>query len=128
MPANMHHMNIHDKHLYSCGGLALTVFSAHNPRIMNIAKLRKAKGLNQTELAEMASVTQPTISRAEKGDDSVTLGNYKAIAAALGVPLSDLFLEDRTTAEMAIVRAYRRLPPERQQGWQDMLKVADLDQ
>lgn len=94
---------------------------------MNIARIRKAKGLNQTQLAEMAGVTQPTVSRAEKADDSVTLGNFKAIASALNVQLADLFSDGRTSAEQAILEAYRQLPPDRQKGWQDMLAVALSD-
>lgn len=94
----------------------------------NIARIRRSKGLNQTELAEKVGLTQPTVSRAENGDDSVTLGVFKSIAEGLDVRLSDLFLDDRSVAEQEVIQAYRRLSPDRQKGWQDMLRVAFADQ
>lgn len=123
----MHDMNIHDKHDYAPSGFAIACRAAHSRPAMNIARIRKARGLNQTELAEMAGVSQATISRAEKGEDGATLGNLKAIAAALRVHLSDLFQDDRTAAEQAVIETYRSLPAERQKGWQDVLRLAASD-
>jgi transcriptional regulator with XRE-family HTH domain len=121
----MHHMNIHRKYKYTCGGFALFPDASNILCIMNIARIRKSKGLNQTDLAEMAGVTQPSISRAEKGDDGVTLGNFKQIAAALGVQVKDLFDDERTPIEQAVLDAYRNLSPERQKGWQEALGIAE---
>lgn len=91
---------------------------------MNISTIRKRRGLTQVDLAELTKLTQPTISRAERGDDSSTLATLKSIAAALDVELSDLFREDRTTLEDELVAVFRQLPPERQRGWLDMARVA----
>lgn len=123
----MRHMNIHDKHLYARGVFEQCQIAAHNRR-MNIVTIRKTRGLTQTDLAELTKLTQPTISRAEKGEDGVTLGNYKSIAAALNVHLADLFADGRTGAEQLIVEAYRRLPPDRRKGWQDALGIIAQDQ
>lgn len=92
-------------------------------RGMRIAEIRKARGLSQTELAEMVGVEQPTISRLEKGNDSVTLRLVRQVAKALGVEVSDLFLDERTMAERALLQAFRSLPPDRQTGWLDMARA-----
>lgn len=125
MQHHMHDMNIHDKHFYACGGFAGATLEAHTMRAMNIAKLRKAKGLTQNDLADMTGIGQSTISRAEKGDDGATLGNFKAIAEALGVHLKDLFADDRSPVEQSLVNAFRDLPPDRQKGWEEALGIAE---
>lgn len=99
-------------------------FGVHDPSDMvrgmnNIASLRKAKGLSQSDLAEMAGVEQPTISRMERGSDSVTLRVFTSVADALGVQLADLFV-DRTSAEQSLIEVYRSLPEDRKRGWQEM--------
>lgn len=125
----MREVNIHVKHIYTrCD------FAPHHSSIdnapMNIATLRRLRGLTQTDLAEMVSLTQPTISRAEKGDDGTTLGTYRLIADALGTSLADLFTDDRTKAEAELLFAFRRLSPDRQKGWLDMATsvIADRQQ
>jgi len=64
---------------------------------MNGTKLRearKAAGLTQEALADMAGVSQPTISQLESGDAcNPTLGILERVAAALGCPVRDLFFE-----------------------------------
>lgn len=70
----------------------------------------------------MAGVEQPTISKLERGNESVTLRTIKSVADALGVSVADLFA-DRSDAERAIIEAYRSLPELRRKGWQDMAKT-----
>lgn len=91
---------------------------------MNIKRIRQLRGLTQVELSEMSGMTQPTVSRAEKADDGVTLGNFKAIAEALNVRLADLFADERSISEQVILETYRRLPPDRQRGWEEMARIA----
>jgi transcriptional regulator with XRE-family HTH domain len=126
MPTLMRTVNIHVKHDYSRGGLDDFRYSAHNPR-MNIENLRRLRGLNQSDLAEMAQLSQPAISRAEKGDDGVTLRNYRKISAALNVPLADLFQEDRTKSENELLEMYRQLPADRQVLWLEMSRTFGKD-
>lgn len=83
---------------------------------MNIETLRRMRGLNQEQLAEMAGISQGHVSRAENGDSGITLGKLRAIAEALGVPLADLF-QSRTQAEAEIVQIYRQLKPDQQAVW-----------
>ncbi|MBT0778035.1 helix-turn-helix domain-containing protein [Paracoccus sp. pheM1] len=94
---------------------------------MNLERLRRDRDLNQDELAEMAGVKQSTISKIEGGFDGVTLRVLKQIAAALEVEVSDLFADDRTRAEAALIRAFRTLSPERQQGWLDLAEALAHD-
>lgn len=120
-------MNILGKDFYAPRGFALRGALPHTDD-MTISDLRKTRGLTQVDLAEMARLTQPTVSRAENLDDGATLGTYKAIAVALGVPLGDLFGDARTRDEQNLLEAFRRLPPERQRGWLDMAALAAADQ
>lgn len=123
----MRHVNIHGKHDYAGSGLENHHLWEYPDR-MNIRAIRRARGLTQIQLSELSDLGQSTVSRAEKGDDGVTLGNFKSIAAALNVRLSDLFADGRTAAEQAVIEAYRHLPPDRQKGWQDALGIAASDQ
>lgn len=90
---------------------------------MRVAEIRRSKGLSQADLAELAGVEQPTISRIERGNDAVTLRVLRQVAAALGVSLSDLFSDDRSAAETALLEAFRSLPKDRQQGWLDLAQT-----
>jgi transcriptional regulator with XRE-family HTH domain len=90
---------------------------------MRVAEIRKQKGLSQTDLAEMVGVEQPTISRFEQGGDGITLRLIKQIADALEVSVADLFADDRTPAEQALIRAFRTLSPDRQMGWMDLAQA-----
>jgi DNA-binding Xre family transcriptional regulator len=56
-----------------------------------VKERRKAKKLNQTELAEKAGITQATVSRLESGkEDNTTIENLRSIAAALSCSVVDL--------------------------------------
>ena len=93
----------------------------------NVSNLRNARELSQAALADMAEVKQPHISRLENGDDGVTLGVIRRVADALGVPVWELFADQRTEAEQMLLDVFRRLPRERQAGWIDMARAV-LDQ
>ena len=73
---------------------------------MRLAEIRRARGLNQDDLAEMIGVHKSTISRAESMDHTVKLDTYRACADALNVDLTELFV--RSEAEAIIVRAFRK--------------------
>ncbi|MEU4339494.1 helix-turn-helix transcriptional regulator [Micromonospora lupini] len=59
-----------------------------------VRDLRQARRLSQEELAELAGVHRTYVSSLERGQRNVGLDNILAIAAALGVPPSDLFTEE----------------------------------
>lgn len=90
----------------------------------NIARIRKARGLRQSDLAEMAGVKQPHISRVESGDEGPPLSLFRTIANVLDVPLSALFSDARTEAEQALIDAFRSLPEGRREGWLEMARLA----
>ena len=59
----------------------------------NIKEYRKAKGLTQIELAELAGTGQNRISQYESGErpvENMTVRQAKKIAEALGVKIDDL--------------------------------------
>jgi len=58
-----------------------------------IAKLRRAKRMNQTQLGEKVGVNKATIVRAEDGDVKVARDTYIKIARELGTELAALEVE-----------------------------------
>jgi DNA-binding XRE family transcriptional regulator len=52
-----------------------------------IARLRIARGLTQTQLAQMVGTKQPSIARLEKGDSTPSLAFLEKLAEALGARL-----------------------------------------
>jgi transcriptional regulator with XRE-family HTH domain len=119
MPVDIPDRYMPVQHKYTPQVFAVASASAHDTG-MRIREIRKARGLSQVQLAEMAGVEQPTISRIEKGEDGVTLRLLRQTAAALGVSIAELFSDERTAAEQTLVQLFRNLPPERQQGWLEM--------
>lgn len=93
----------------------------------NIARIRKARGLRQNDLADMVGVKQPHISRIEAGDEGPPLSLFRLIADALDVPLAALFSDARSDAEQALVDAFRKLTPGRREGWLDMARIAQAE-
>ena len=89
-------------------------------RRMMIAKIRKAKGLTQVELASIAGIEQASVSRAERGFEGTTLRIIKAIADALEVSPSQLLSDEREVAEERLIQAYRNLSPDHQAGWMQL--------
>ncbi len=59
-----------------------------------IARLRKAAGLTQEELATRLDTATRNIQRIESGTQNLTLLTVAKIAAELGVPPEDLFKDD----------------------------------
>lgn len=91
---------------------------------MNMQQLRAIRGWSQRDLADLIGVDQSTIQRAEAMHPSAKLATYLKCAEVFGVPLVDIFSDDRTTAEFQILQAFRDLSPDRQQGWLDMARAA----
>lgn len=75
-----------------------------------IKAIRSRAGLNQTELARRAGIGQSMISRVERGDRVPSAEQLTHIAAALGVPVSDLMpatggVSDRKAGYQAAIHA-----------------------
>ena len=63
-----------------------------NARIgQNIARLRKARGMSQAELARHLGVDQTMVSKYERGQRRIYVDALETIAQALGVPTMDLY-------------------------------------
>ena len=58
---------------------------------LHIAKLRRAKGITQSNLAEMVGVTFETISRLERGITLPSISTLEKIGTALDLPLKVMF-------------------------------------
>lgn len=56
-----------------------------------IAKIRKKQKLSQLDLASMADMEKPTITRLEKGRTNPTSITLLKLSRALGVPISTFF-------------------------------------
>ena len=90
---------------------------------MNLTRIRKLRGLNQQQLAEMVGVDQSTIQRAETMHQSAKLATYRMCAEALGVTLPELFSDDRAAAEAELIRLFREIPEEKHP---DLLRLLAL--
>lgn len=80
------------------------------PRGVNdnpLSKLRVAKGLTQGKLAELAGLTQQTVSFLERGNLNMSVNTAKKLAAVLGVEWYEL-CEDRSKTSRSIIAEARR--------------------
>ena len=64
-----------------------------------LRKIRKAKKLTQTQLAEMAGIKQETISAIENGRNLPTMASVRLLANALNCQISDLMEGDDEKTE-----------------------------
>jgi len=58
----------------------------------NLKKLREAKGFSQEELANLAEVSLPQITRIERGVINPTICTVKSLSEGLDVELSSMFV------------------------------------
>ena len=56
--------------------------------------VRLTFGINQTELAAKMNITQSTISKIERGENSPTVSSLHKLSNALGVPITNLFKQE----------------------------------
>lgn len=61
---------------------------------LKIRELRTAAGLTLEDVAGAAGVSQSLVSQVERGIAQPSIGTLRGIAAALGVPMAALFLDD----------------------------------
>ncbi|WP_217630619.1 helix-turn-helix domain-containing protein [Paracoccus tibetensis] len=115
------------KHKNTPGVFDLPWVPHENDAMNNIARLRKARGLRQNDLADMVGVTQPHISRIEKGDEGPPLALFRQIADALQVQLPALFTDERTEVEEVLISVFRDLPESRRQAWLEMARLVQIE-
>jgi transcriptional regulator with XRE-family HTH domain len=61
----------------------------------NVKRLRKARGMNQEELADAAHMGQSQISNIENAKTNIRLDVLQSLASGLSVRLAELFEEGR---------------------------------
>lgn len=59
----------------------------------NLRKFRENKGYSQDDFASLCNISRAYYGRIERGEHSITLDRCALIAQALGVHISDLFLD-----------------------------------
>lgn len=104
----------------------LTMYQLGN----NITRLREERGLNQTELARLAKISQPTLWAIESGKSKKPRWEtIVSISEALGV--SPVYLSTGTGAEMLLtddlkelLTIFAKLPPEQRQALIALIKSA----
>jgi transcriptional regulator with XRE-family HTH domain len=89
--------------------------------VKRLRELRRAAGLTQIQLAEKAGLTQPFISRLERGETGVSVSNMVAMAIAMGVRPSDLL--DQSSAQSRLLAAIDNLPEDQQETAADILEA-----
>ena len=86
-----------------------------------LRRLRKQRGLTQTELARQIGIQQSDLSRMESGEYRVSLDNLFKILSALGVAVTDFFSDSRprpaaqqplSSTDMQLLQMLRQLSPE----------------
>jgi Zn-dependent peptidase ImmA (M78 family) len=85
-----------------------------------LAIARKARGLTQTELAELVGVTQPTINRYESGDRDPEPEVLVKLASTLGVTEDLLTHGNRFRGALAVDAHMRRLKTTKASAWRQM--------
>jgi transcriptional regulator with XRE-family HTH domain len=67
-----------------------------------IFKARKARGITQLKLAEMAGMNSASIFMFETGDHNMTIKNVLRLASAMGFTLSDLVIRNTQEASLRL--------------------------
>jgi len=111
---------------FACGAFAPAAAKCEDRAAMNLARIRKLRGLSQRTLADMIGVDPATVHRAEVMHDSAKLSTYQACADALGVALGDLFSDDLAPVEREFLRLFRSIPPEKHDALRSALALAQV--
>lgn len=78
-----------------------------------VNRLRRARGLTVTALAERAGISGGMVSRLENGQVSASLGTLAAVADALSVPAMALLAQSDDTADIYHLKAGTGIPSRR---------------
>ena len=91
-----------------------------------LKELMKAKGLNQSDIANLSGISQTIVSRWLRTDLEPRISNLKPLAKALNVRVIDL-LEDYSDENLTETeKTFLALPENKKQMLIDMLRVIDI--
>ena len=91
-----------------------------------LKELMKAKGLNQSDIANLSGISQTIVSRWLRTDLEPRISNLKPLARALNVRVIDL-LEDYSDENLTETeKTFLALPENKKQMLIDMLRVIDI--
>lgn len=71
-----------------------------------IRRLRRERNVSQAQIATVLSLPQPVISKIERSERRVALGELRLICELLGVPLVNFVAEYQTQVETAGTSAF----------------------
>ena len=91
---------------------------------MQLTAIRTLRGLTMRQLGDMIGMDASTVQRAEAMSSTSKLRTYQLCADALGVTLADIFSEDRTALELALLDVFRRIPADRHDEVVRLLSLA----
>jgi transcriptional regulator with XRE-family HTH domain len=91
---------------------------------MNLARIRKARGLSQGDLAEMIGKDTATISRAESMSKTAKLETYQMCAEALHITLADIFCDEVAPIERELLAAFRAFPDDQRGVFVGLIEMA----
>ena len=74
---------------------------------MRVRLLRTVRRMSQDRLADVAGVSRVTLGEVERGEHGAGILRYRAVAAALAVPLGSLFDGNRDPAMLVRTTAPR---------------------
>lgn len=108
--------NIPVKHQNACRSLDVRSISPDNGGMKKLAQIRRARGLTQQQLAELAGLDQATISKIERDAAyNFTADTISKLSAALKVEPAELFGLPELQAR--VIEALRAIQdPERQRA------------
>ncbi len=102
------------KNYYAPAAVFALAALSHTAGVKNLRRIRNERGLSQAKLAELAVVSQPTISKLENGGMNATLDNIHSIARALNVEPIEVF--DRPELQSRALAAIGRIAPEQREA------------
>jgi transcriptional regulator with XRE-family HTH domain len=80
------------------GQLELSATGVGGQVAASLRALRRSRGMNQHQLADLAAVTPSAISQAERAERSLSLATLVRLAAALGITVDDLLSGENPAA------------------------------
>lgn len=81
-----------------------------------LKKLREARNLGQSQMAEQVGVTQPYWSKVEQGKANPSITLVRRSSAALGIPYSQLVAETERACDALSSEGVRILDEEEEEG------------